>query len=47
MKKKAQSLLEYVLLLSLTALVFVSMDKTFNDAISLCIKNLGSFWSKK
>lgn len=47
MKKKSQSLLEYVLLLSLIALAFVPMYKMFNDAIYLCIKNIGSFWCKK
>jgi Flp pilus assembly pilin Flp len=44
--KKGQAIVEYVLLIALTALAFTSIQTNFDKAIQSFFKMIGSFWSK-
>lgn len=44
--KNGQAIVEYVLLISLTALAFTSIQTNFDKAIQSFFKMIGSFWSK-
>jgi len=47
MKRKAQAMVEYVLLIALTAVAFTSMNDFFDKAIASFFKMIGTFFSQK
>lgn len=46
-KKKGQAIVEYVLIVALTAIAFTSMSNLFNTSISSFFKMVGNFFSQK
>jgi Flp pilus assembly pilin Flp len=46
-KKKGQAIVEYVLIVALTAIAFTSMTSFFDKAVLSFFKMVGNFFSQK